>query len=324
MINRRFLVSRGLVLLATFFVAITLNFFLPRLMGGDPTTVIASEIRLPPEVRQNMIRLFGLDKDIFTQYREYLVNTLLLNFGYSFDKYPATVSQLILERLPWTLLLVGTSTVVSIVLGFVIGVESAWRRGSWIDTLVQWLSISAWSAPVFWIAMILILVFAYYLRLFPVTSAESAVVSYRSPLEMVLDRLWHLALPMTTLVISNLAIYVMTMRSAMIEILDEDFMLFGAAKGLPERTLKYGYAARNAILPMTTLVALSMATIFGGAVFVEIVFSYPGLGTLIYDALNTRDYPVIQGTFYILTVSVIIANFIADIAYAFLDPRVRY
>ncbi len=323
MVNTRFLVSRGIILLVTYFIAITLNFIIPRLMVGDPTTVIAADLRLPPEARENLIRLFGLDKDIFTQYREYLVNTILLNFGYSFDKYPTTVAQLIVERLPWTVFLVGTSVAIAIVLGFILGVEAAWRRGSMLDNLLQWTAISAWSAPVFWIAMILILVLAYYLNIFPTTSAESARL-YSSVFDMIADRLWHSALPIMTLVISNFAIYALTMRNAMIEVLEEDYMRLGEAKGLPRNTLKYGYAARNAILPMVTLIALSIATIFGGALFVEIVFSYPGLGTLIYDALNARDYPVIQGTFYIITVAVILANFIADITYSFLDPRVKY
>jgi len=228
-----------------------------------------------------------------------------------------------MERLPWTLFLVGTSTVLAAILGVLLGIESAWRRGKKVDSAIQAVSLAIWSAPAFWIGMLLILVFGYYIGAFPVSSVESAIV-YRDVYEMIVDRLWHAVLPIATLTISNFAGYTMIMRNAMVEVLDEDFVLTAYAKGLDDKVIKMKHVARNAMLPVTTVIALSMAFVVGGSIFVETVFSYPGIGTLIYESVLTHDYPVLQAAFFVLTVTVLAANFIADLVYKLLDPRVRY
>lgn len=319
----RYLRRRLLTLTITFFIALTLNFIIPRAMPGNPVTAIAADLRLPPQSQKALIKLFGLDEPLHVQFYKYVINTLRGEFGVSFDKYPKKVIDLIMERLPWTIFLVGTSTVLSAILGVFLGIESAWRRGSKFDSTVQSLSLAIWAAPAFWLGMLLIITFGYYIPLFPVSSAESAVM-YENVYELIVDRLWHSVLPIVTLTLSNFAGYTMIMRSSMLEVLDEDFIVTAYAKGLDDNTIKMRHAARNAMLPVATVIALNMAFVVGGSIFVETVFSYPGVGELIFQSILAHDYPVLQGTFFILTVTVLAANFIADLIYMYLDPRVKY
>ena len=240
-------------------------------MSGNPVTAIAADIRLPPVTQEALVKLFGLDEPIYVQFYKYVINTLRGEFGYSFDKYPRKVMDLIMERIPWTLLLVGTSTVLAAIMGVLLGIESAWRRGKKIDSTIQAISLAIWSAPAFWIGMLLILVLGYNIGIFPVSSAESAIV-YRDIYEMIIDRLWHAVLPIATLTISNFAGYTMIMRNAMVEVLDEDFIVTAYAKGLDDKMIKMKHVARNAMLPVTTVIALNMAFVADGSIFVETVF----------------------------------------------------
>lgn len=304
-------------------VAVTLNFLLPRAMPGSPLVFLAGEdvASLTPAQRDELRRSLGLDRPLWVQYVRYLGQLVSGDLGYSFQK-GRPVRELVAERLPWTLALVGSALVAATVLGTVWGTVAAWRRGSRLDVASVGLALLLESAPSFWLGMLLIAAFAVRLRWFPVFGAQtagSALVGWA----WLADVAWHLVLPLATLTLLTVPSLFLVMRASLLSVLGAPYITTARAKGVPELGVVSRHAVRNALLPVFTVFMLNLGTVVGGATVVETVFSYPGLGRLLYEAVLNRDYPVMQSTFLILTVSVVAANLAADLVYPWIDPRVR-
>lgn len=304
------------------FLMLTLNFLLPRLMPGNPLVYLAGEDVgfMSSAEKEAIMNKYGLNDSIFTQYFTYLKNTFTGDFGYSYQQ-KRPIIELINERLPWTLLLTGLNLVISTLLGVLFGAIAAWKRGKKTDVslLTGFMFLSA--MPSFWIGMILVSIFAAKLGWFPVFGAETAWANYTG-WDKIKDVAHHLVLPLVTLVLISVTSTFMTMRYSMLNVLDEDYIMMAKAKGVKERVIKYKHAMRNALLPVATVFMLSLGFMLGGATVVETVFAYPGIGRLMFESVLSRDYPLIQATFLIITFSVVIANFLADLIYPLLDPKV--
>lgn len=309
----------GLVLL----VAMTFNFALPRAMPGSPLRYLAGEDvgLLTPAQVADLRASYGLDRPLASQYVAYLGDAVRGAWGFSYQ-LGKPVAAAIRERLPWTLLLVGSSLLVATAFGIVAGAIAAWRRGGRFDTAALSGAILVDALPTFWLGMLFVAVFAVSWRLLPVFGAYTPWGD-RSGWPFVLDVARHLVLPATTLTLASLSGTFLVMRYAMLDVLGQDYVRTARAKGLPERRVVMGHAVRNALLPVSTVVFLNLGFLVGGATVVETVFAYPGVGTLLYQAVLARDYPVLQGAFFMLTVSVLLANALADAVYPLLDPRVR-
>ena len=316
-----YITSRALYLLIVFYIVLTINFLLPRLAPGDPTSRYVME-GMSLEERMELIRLFGLDKPLHIQYIQYIENVFRGDMGVSFLYYPSKVWDVILERLPWTILLLGTSILLSMVLGIFLGSYSAWNYGRRSDSLVTTGSLILRTVPSFWLGMILLLIFGYYLRWFPLSGSVTVGVKMTFA-ERVVDIVRHLALPVATLMAYLVAGNVYLVRASLLDILPEPYIMTARAKGLSDRTILYRHGLRSGIIPVITWFALQFGYIISGAVLIETVFSYPGTGKLIFDAAMARDYPLLQGAFLILTVTVLGAMFILDLVYVLLDPRIR-
>ena len=304
-------------------VAVTLNFLLPRLMPGNPLALIAGVDvgLLTPEDRAEIVARVGLDAPLWKQYLRYWGDILTGDFGYSFrSKRP--IVDMIRDRLPWTLLITGLSLVVSAIVGVVLGALSAWRRGTKGDLSLLSGMISIESLPSFWLGMVLISIFAVQWRLLPSFGAvtpASDLMGWAHTWDIVS----HAILPVATLsILATPGVY-MTMRYSMLETLGEDYIRTARAKGAGERRVLFGHVARNAIAPVITVLAIRLGFAFGGTVIIETVFSYPGLGRLVFEAVSGRDYPVMQAAFLVFTGAVLVANLAADLLYPLIDPRSR-
>ncbi|ADD42300.1 ABC transporter permease [Stackebrandtia nassauensis] len=322
----RFLLRRAGFYLLTAWAAITLNFFIPRMLPGDPVQSLLNRYQgqLTSEATRSLYVLFGLDEQtsLWQQYLEYWGNIFTGDFGLSFTFFPTPVSEIVAQSLPWTLGLVGVSTVISFALGTLAGVIAGWRRGSWADTLLPVTNFFS-AIPYFWIGLIAIAVFAEAWQLFPASGGwDTALVPSFSG-EFIGSLITHSVLPGLTIVISSVAGWILSMRNMMVTVSSEDFVTVAHAKGLKERTVMFGYAARNAVLPNVSGFALSLGFIVSGTLLTEMVFSYPGIGYILFKAVDAKDYPLMQGVFLIITMSVLVANMLADLIYAFLDPRTR-
>jgi peptide/nickel transport system permease protein len=307
--------------IVTILIIMTMNFVIFRLMPGNPVAMVADMVRLRPEQVARLYELFGLDRPLWDQYVQYMVQTLHGFYGYSYYSQ-RPIAEDIMVRLPNTLLLVGTATVLSIVMGMVIGILAAARRGSLVDITAISFGFLGNSVPIFWLGLILLLVFGVDLKWFPIRGTTS-VPAPTDPLALVMDIMWHMTLPTFALVIILFGGYALIMRAAMIDILTEDYIQLARAKGLDERTVQYKHALRNAMLPMVTVIALAFGFLLSGALLTETVFSWYGLGRYIWDAILKQDYPALQGIFFIISVMVVAANLIADLIYGFLDPRIK-
>ena len=317
-------VARRLILFTiTFFIILTINFLLPRLMPGSPVDYFLKDPSITPEEREELTRRFGLDRDPFTQYVLYLSNTLKGDLGISFRYYPRPVAEVLLSRLPWTVYLLGISYTVSTLLGIVLGAYAAWRRGSRLDLTILGVAFLTRSMPIFWLGMLVLLVFSAQLGLFPLSGAVTPGARYEGLLEFAADVLWHSVLPMVTITIFLMGPPALITRNLIIDSLTEPYVELSRAKGLPPRTILFKHALRPVSLPLSTYTAILLGYVVGGAVFTETVFSWPGIGRLIYEAIMRRDYPLLQGAFLLITVSVLLANLIVDLIYAAIDPRVR-
>lgn len=307
----------GLTLLA----ALTVNFALPYVAPGDPLRYQLGQgvESLSTEQRAELLETYGLDQPIHEQYVDYLLGITQGKLGTSV-MYGQPVSDVLLQRLPWTLLLVGTALVLSTAIGTLLGGLSAWREGDRTDAALMTSHIVAESAPAFWVGMLLISVFVSWLGWFP-SYGVSSVNAGESIVGSIFSIAIHLALPLLTLTIARLGGIYLIARGSVLTTLDEDFLLFSRAKGLSDRDVLLRHAIPNSLLPIYTRFTLQLGSVVGGAVVVETVFSYPGLGLLIYDAAIARDYPLLQGAFLVLTVTVIAANVLADLTYPLLDPR---
>ncbi|TQL46648.1 peptide/nickel transport system permease protein [Homoserinimonas aerilata] len=322
----RFIASRVVFYLFTAWAAITINFFLPRMMKGDPVTAYMQKQagRITPEAEHALRILFGLDKDksLGQQYLEYWQLLLNGDLGRSFSNGLAPVGDVIASALPWTLGLVGIATVVSFTLGTATGAIIGWRRGSRADVIVPITTFFS-TVPYFWLGLIAIAVFSSILGWFPASHAYGKGSSPEFTLDFIGQVVAHGALPAITIVVASLGGWILGMRNMMLTVLDEDYITVAQAKGLPNGRVLWRYAARNAMLPQLSSFALSIGFIVGGTIVMEMVFSYPGVGKMLLDATTAKDYPLMQGLFLIITMAVLCANIIADIAYAILDPRTR-
>jgi len=321
----RFLGSRALFYLFTLWAAITINFFLPRMMKGDAVTqYLARNRNVSPEAADALRALLGLDTDksLFQQYLDYWSHLLRGDLGVSLLHGLRPVSEVISQALPWTIGLVGFATIVSFTIGTVGGAIIGWRRGSRLDGLIPITTFLS-TIPYFWLGLLAIAVFSVNLRWFPIGKAYGVGVRPEWSFEFIGQVIHHGTLPAATIVIASLGGWMLGMRNMMLTVLDEDYITVAQAKGLPNRTVLWRYAARNAVLPQIQSFALSLGFIVGGTIVMEMVFSYPGIGKLLLDATNAKDYALMQGVFLVITISVLVANILADLAYAFLDPRTR-
>lgn len=324
----RFVLSRLGLLILTLWAAITLNFILPRLMPGSPADAALAKLSatgpLTPAMKSAVEAQLGVPSgSLWDQYIQYLGNISRFDFGVSYTYFPQTVSSLVSAALPWTLVLVGLVTIISFVCGTLLGVVAAWKRGTWLDTLPTVSGTFASAFPYFWTALLLLFFFGYSLGWFPSSGGYSARAVPEFSLDFLGDALYHAVLPGLTILVTSLGGWILGMRNNMINTLGEDYVTFAEANGLRPRTVALRYAARNAILPNLTAFGLALGSVVGGSLLVERVFNYPGLGYLLYTAVVNQDYPLMQALFLMITVSVLLANFIVDILYGLLDPRTR-
>jgi len=319
----RYIFKRIIFFIITFFIAVTINFLLPRLMPGNPVDYFLRDPSITPEERALLIQQFGLDKDVFTQYIMYIRNLFTGNLGISFRYYPKPVIEVLLSRLPWTLYLLGISYSLATVIGIILGAFAAWKKGSKIDLLTIGIAFIARSMPIFWLGMLTLYIFSVHLGWFPLSGAVTAGAEYSSFLDFALDVLRHSILPMIVIVIFLLGPPALITRGLVLDSLTEPYVDTAIAKGLPSRVVVFKHALRPVSLPLSSYTAILLGYVVGGAVYTETVFSWPGIGRLIYEAIMRRDYPLIQGAFLLISISVLIANFIVDFIYAILDPRVR-
>ena len=322
----RFALRRTAFYLFTAWAAITINFFLPRMLKGDPITayLARNQGKVSPDAIESLRVLFGLDnpKPIWQQYLDYWAMLLQGDLGVSLSKGLAPVSAVIADALPWTLGLVGVATIISFFIGSAIGTYIGWRRGGRAEAVVPIATFLS-TVPYFWLGLIIISVFSTTLRWFPASHAYSKGEVPNWSWEFIGDVAYHAALPAFTLVVAALGGWILGMRNMMITVLDEDYITVAQAKGLSARRVMYGYAARNAVLPQLSSFALSLGFIVGGTLIMEMIFSYPGLGLRLFEGTLAKDYPLMQGMFLVITLSVLVANILADIVYAIMDPRSR-
>lgn len=304
--------------LVTLFFVLAFNFFLFRVLPGDPISLLTRSERLTPADVEQLQAEYGLNQPLPAQFVNYLGDVLTGDLGVSL-RTGLPVSSLIAERVWPTVLLVGVGTAVATVLGVMIGIKGGWRRGSRFDTNSLYGSLILYSMPEGWLAMILLIVFAGTLGWFPAGGFDSG----QTGISAVGDVMNHLFLPCLCLALGYIGEYTIVMRSSMLETLNEDYITTARAKGLSDRRVRRRHAVPNAMLPTFTLIFLSFGFVLGGSIVIEAVFSYPGLGQLTYDSISQLDYPVIQAIFLITSTMVIVFNLLADLLYGRLDPRVR-
>jgi len=311
--------------LFTIWVIVTLNFLLPRVMPGDPFLYLSSDVgevvMFSEEQRQFYLEYYGLDRPIARQYLSYLSELLRGNLGYSLY-YNEPVSSIILRRLAWTFFLVIAAVVLSTFIGTVLGSISAWYREKWLDKFLFFHLIFLSEIPAFLLGLILLFTFAAGLGLFPLSGAMTHFAGYNSWWKKFLDILHHAFLPVMALTTVRLGGMYLLARNSVTTVLKKDYLRTAQAKGLSKKRVIFRHVLRNAMLPIVTRVFLSLGSLVGGAILVENVFAYPGLGHLMREAVMVRDYPLIQGIFLVVTVCVLLANFTADFVYGKLDPRV--
>jgi len=322
----RYLVRRfGFYLLAAW-VALTLNFFLPRLMPGDPATALFARFRgrLGPEALAALRETFGLtDAPLIGQYFTYLGHVFRGDLGISVAYFPAPVSQVIGSGLVWTLLLAGTAVVLSFLIGTVLGIASAWWRGGWADTVLPPTLVFLGAFPYFWLAMVALYVLGFILGWFPLGHAYGDDLTPALDATFLADVARHAVLPVGTVVVATLGGWLLSMRNTMISVLGSDYVNLARAKGLRPARVVFRYAARNALLPSVTGFGMALGFVLGGSLLTEIVFSYPGEGYLLVQAVRNQDYPLMQGIFLVITLAVLGANWLVDLVYIWLDPRTR-
>lgn len=322
----RFILRRLGFYLIAFFVALTINFFLPRLIPGDPATAIIGRpgVSLTPEQLNAVRTALGLsDAPLFQQYLNYLGQLARGDLGISYTRFPASVISVIRTGFIWTLLLVLTSLIISFTLGHLLGIYSAWRRGAFLAKALPPGMILFGAFPAFFIAISAVYYLGYQLKWFPTMHAYDVALTPGLNLPFLLSVGKHMTLPVLVLVLTTMGGWALGMRNVMVSVLGEDYITLAEAKGLSSRRVMYRYAARNAMLPSVTSFGIVLGASISGLLLIEQVFSYPGLGFLMVNAVRNSDYPLMQGLFLLITVFVLVANFAVDILYTRLDPRVR-
>ncbi|HEX5823715.1 MAG TPA: ABC transporter permease [Candidatus Limnocylindrales bacterium] len=311
--------------LVTIALIAVINFILFRAMPGSPERVLLHGTpNVTPQILQQTRERWGLDKPVFPdQFVSYLGSTLQGDLGFSFLARGQPVTEVLAQRIWPTVILFGLGEILAIVLGLALGAYSGWRRGGAIDYVGNGVSLILYSTPYFLLGMALLLLFATTLRWFPTFGMLTAGAQYPGLWERFLDFLAHITLPLATVGFGLVGQYAIVMRSSIVETLSEDYVTTARAMGLRDGRILRRHALPNAMLPTVSLVAINLGYVVAGAITVEVVFNWPGLGTLAVEALTARDYPVLQGVFLLLGVSVVLANLAADLVYGALDPRVR-
>jgi peptide/nickel transport system permease protein len=330
-----FYVRRVAFYIVTLWAAISLNFLLPRLLPGDPAAIMLGKLRranggrpLSEETVKTITSILGAEKgmSLWDQYIAYWSRLLHGDLGISSTRYPASVSDLIAAALPWTIVLVGTATVISFVLGIAVGAWVGWKRGTALDHLVP-LTTFLQSIPYFWLALVLVAVFAVELGLLPIVGGYDVFEFPAGPewsWAFFVSAVEHAILPATTIIISSVGGWLLGMRNMMVSTLSEDYVVTAEAKGLTPRRIRNRYAARNAAIPSLAGFGIALGFVVAGSVVMEQVFSYPGVGKLLVQAIQGLDYALMQGVFLVITLTVLVANFVMDLFYGLIDPRVRH
>jgi peptide/nickel transport system permease protein len=321
-VRSSFLVRKVAQLAITLFAVIAFNFLLFRILPGDPVRLYARSGHLTPEAAAQLRAFFGLDKPVWQQFFIYLKDLAHGDLGFSLT-YHRPVVDILGQRMANTLLLLGAATVLVVALGVALGVMAAARRGKKIDSATVMGSLVLWSMPTFWTGLLLLFAFAVWFKVLPTTGISEPGAVYATPLAKVADIARHLVLPTITLALVDIGQFVLITRSSLVDVLTEDFITTARAKGVPRRRIVWHHGMRNAMLPVVTASALYIGLVVGGAIQVETVFSWPGMGELTYDAVLRRDYPVLEACFLVFAATVILANFLSDLLYRRLDPRVR-
>lgn len=323
------LVRRSIFYLVTAWAAISINFLIPRLMPGDPIDAVISRFDeqgtpLSPQATRALEITFGIheNESLWSQYLSYWHSILHANFGVSFTYYPTEVSTIIGQAMPWTVVLVGISTIIGWLVGTLVGIGVGWRRGSRWDAIIP-ISTFFRGIPHFWIGLVAVTVLGVTLGILPVSGGYDSGLTPGFAWGFISSAAVHSLLPALTIVSGSVAGHLLTMRNMMVTSLSEDYVMVAEAKGLPSRRIMLRYAARNALVPSVVGFALELGFVVSGALVVEKVFSYPGVGYVLFQAIGTQDYPLIQGIFLIVTLTVLVANIFADIAFVLVDPRAR-
>ena len=317
---KSFAIKRLGVSIPLIFFVLILNFAIIQMAPGDPIYMYIGTGRVTPEYLDQMRNLYGVDRPLSEQLISYIFRTFQGDLGYSFW-YKRSVTSLILGRMPATLLLMAGGMAYAIIFGILMGALSAQRYHSWIDTLFTGISLAGYSMPTFWLAQLLVLVFALLLGWFPSGGIVTIGASFNG-LAYLIDLIWHLILPAFCLGSFFLALITRMTRGNVLEAFTKDYIKTARAKGLSEKRV-LRHALKNSLLPLLTVISLNIAFLFSGAVVIETVFSWPGIGRLVFDALWARDYPILLGTFFITSILIIIVNLITDVLYGYFDPRVR-
>ena len=314
----RYIIGRSIQTVVTLIIILTLIFIMFESLPAKPQDLLALNPNLKQSQKDYLEHLFGFDRPITERYFIYMRNMLTFQFGDSFSS-AQSVWTMLEERIPRTLLLFGLATIISYLIGIYVGAYIAWRRGGIADGSAVVTSLVFYNMPSFWIGLIFLVVFASQLKWFPLTGWYDPTDN----LPYIADVAWHLTLPLVVLVLLNLAGTILLMRTAMLDVIGENYMVTAKAIGLPERKVLFRHGARNAMLPVVTSFIISIVFSVGGAVVLENVFTFPGVGALYIRALGQLDFPVAEATLYIITLFVLVGNFIADLIYGYLDPRVR-
>ncbi|MFN3921227.1 MAG: ABC transporter permease [Caldimicrobium sp.] len=320
-----FFLKRLLILLLTLWGITVITFAMLHLAPGGPLSPLTEfNPKITPEYREKLVKMYGLDKPLHIQYLQWLKGIIKLDFGRSFSLDQRPVWDKIKERLPITLLINFIALLLIVFISIPLGVFSAMRAGSYFDRFITLFSFFGYAMPSFWLALLLMLVFGVKLQLLPISGLHS-VVGYE---EMgFLEKLWdwtkHLLCPLFVATFGGIAGFSRYLRNSLVEVLEADYIVYARAKGLPERVVLYKHALRNALLPMITLLGLSLPGLIGGSVIFETIFGIPGLGQLMWQAVISRDYPVIMANLILVSILTLLGNFFADIGYALADPRIR-
>lgn len=328
----KFYVRRIAFYVLTLWFAVTLNFVLPRLLPGDPATILLQKLaRQGGEVTPAMIRsvelLLGTSDgaSMWTQYWSYIGSIFRGDLGISISNYPAPVTTLIGEALPWTLALVGTATLLSFLIGIFVGAWVGWKRGTWADHVIPATTLLQ-SVPYFWLALLLVYVFSVSLGWFPIIGGWDTWTfdNPEASFAFFKDAVWHAILPALTIILSSVGGWLLGMRNMTVSTLSEDYITTAEAKGLRPSRIFMTYAVRNASLPSIAGFTIALGFVVSGSIVMEQVFTYPGIGRLMIQAVQGNDYALMQGVFLVITLTVLAANFIMDMFYGFIDPRARH
>jgi peptide/nickel transport system permease protein len=321
----RFILRRLAFYLVAAWFAITVNFAIPRVMPGNAVdTMLAKFPQLDASSLKALEAQFGTHAhgSLLSQYFSYLGDVAHGNLGLSVGQYPSTVTSILAQTLPWTLILVGTATILSFALGTLLGVVAAWRRGGWLDRSLPAFTFLQ-ATPYFFLALIVIQLFALDWHLFPFGQGYALGLQPGFNWTFISSAISHSVLPALTIILTAIGGWMLQMRNMMLTTISEDYILVAQAKGLSPRRIMFTYGARNAILPNIAGFALSLGFVVAGALVMEIVFSYPGIGLTLFNAVTSNDYPLLQGIFLVISLTVLLASLLADLVYVFADPRVR-